>query len=146
VIIVLQGDDVTIQLTGDTHISKEGITTSTFNIVPDAPVSSSQITVLEGLYSNLPATPKSGFHKQKLNMPTELQAQNGIVTNQPTKTTITGCKKPRHAKHTKRKGPYPAVRPHYAPRCVGAGIVDQHGAHTRKTRQVYKGTRAPLDA
>ena len=39
-IMVLQGDNVTIDLVGDTFISKSGITSSTFKAVPDQPVSS----------------------------------------------------------------------------------------------------------
>ena len=38
-IMVLQGDGVTIDLVGDTFISKSGITSSTFNAVPDVAVS-----------------------------------------------------------------------------------------------------------
>ena len=37
-IVVLQGYGVTIDLVGDTFISKAGITSSTFKTVPDAPV------------------------------------------------------------------------------------------------------------
>jgi hypothetical protein len=37
-IVVLQGDGVTVDLTGTTFISKQGITSSTFATVPDVPV------------------------------------------------------------------------------------------------------------
>ncbi len=40
-IIVLQGDGVTVDLHGETFISKAGITSSTYRQVPDVPVSSS---------------------------------------------------------------------------------------------------------
>ena len=39
-IIVLQGYGVTLDLHGETFISKKGITTSTFATIPDAPVGS----------------------------------------------------------------------------------------------------------
>ena len=40
-VIVLTGDNVTIDLHGETAISKKGVLTSTFNAVPDAPFSTS---------------------------------------------------------------------------------------------------------
>ena len=53
--IVLQGDGVTIILTGNTFISKAGITSSTFKTVPDQPVTSFELTLPEGPYSALAA-------------------------------------------------------------------------------------------
>jgi hypothetical protein len=44
-IIVLQGYGVTIDLVGDTFISKQGITSSTFKAVPDQPVTSFELTL-----------------------------------------------------------------------------------------------------
>ena len=54
-IMVLQGDGVTIDLVGDTFISKSGITSSTFKAVPDQPVSSFELTLPEGKFSALAA-------------------------------------------------------------------------------------------
>jgi uncharacterized repeat protein (TIGR01451 family) len=54
-IMVLQGDGVTIDLVGDTFISKKGITSSTFKTVPDQPVESFELTLPEGPYSALAA-------------------------------------------------------------------------------------------
>ena len=53
--IVLQGYGVTIILTGNTFISKAGITSSTFKTVPDQPVTSFELTLPEGPYSALAA-------------------------------------------------------------------------------------------
>ena len=53
--IVLQGYGVTIVLTGNTFISKAGITSSTFKTVPDQPVTSFELTLPEGPYSALAA-------------------------------------------------------------------------------------------
>ena len=53
--IVLQGYGVKIVLTGDTFISKSGITSSTFKTVPDQPVTSFELTLPEGPYSALAA-------------------------------------------------------------------------------------------
>ncbi len=97
-VIVLQGDNVTIDLHGETAISKKGVLTSTFNAVPDAPFSSFELDLPEGPYSALTA---NGAHLCKfgaLHMPTELTAQDGAVIMQDTKVTIAGCPKVKHKK------------------------------------------------
>jgi hypothetical protein len=88
-ILVLQGYGVTIDLVGDTFISKAGITSSTFAHVPDAPVSSFELTLPEGKFSALAAN--GNLCKQKLTMPTELKAQNGAEIKQNTEIEVTGC-------------------------------------------------------
>jgi len=52
-IAVLQGEGVTIDLAGETHISKAGVTSSTFSSVPDAPVTNFELTLSEGPHSAL---------------------------------------------------------------------------------------------
>ncbi len=47
-VIVLQGDGVTVQLHGETFISKAGITSSTFRSVPDVPVSTFELKLPQG--------------------------------------------------------------------------------------------------
>jgi len=90
-IVVLQGYGVTIDLVGDTYISKAGITSSTFKTVPDAPVGSFELTLPEGPYSAL--TTDGNLCTSKLAMPTEFIAQNGAVLHQSTKIAVTGCTK-----------------------------------------------------
>jgi uncharacterized repeat protein (TIGR01451 family) len=90
-IIVLQGDGVTLDLVGTTFISKAGITSSTFKTVPDAPVGSFELNLPEGKYSALAAN--GNLCKSKLAMPTEFVAQNGLVIHQSTKIGVTGCPK-----------------------------------------------------
>ena len=53
-VMVLQGYGVTIQLVGDTLI-KNGVTSTTFNTVPDNPVTSFEINLPEGKFSALAA-------------------------------------------------------------------------------------------
>lgn len=105
-IVVLQGYGVTIDLVGDTFISKAGVTSSTFKTVPDAPVGSFELTLPEGPYSAL-TTDGSLCKTKNLVMPTEFVAQNGAEIRQNTKIAVTGCPKGvRHArkkKHTKKK-------------------------------------------
>ncbi len=90
-IMVLSGYGVTIQIHGETLISKEGITSSTFSQVPDVPYSSSTLTLPEGPYSAL-ASPNGNLCTDKLVMPTTFIAQNGATLQQETQITVTGCK------------------------------------------------------
>jgi hypothetical protein len=101
-VIVLQGEGVMLELDGLTGI-KKGITSSTFKSVPDAPVSTFELTLPQGPHSvlttNLPATATRTLCGQSLVAPTEITGQDGAVINQSTRITITGC--PQH--HRARK-------------------------------------------
>jgi hypothetical protein len=131
-ILVLQGYGVTIDLVGDTFISKQGITSSTFKTVPDQPVTSFELTLPQGPYSALTAngnlcaltrtvlvkkkiTLRTRGHKHTvtrrvkqtlpafLSMPTEFVAQNGATIHQNTPVSVTGCAKARPAKKKKAR-------------------------------------------
>ncbi len=97
-IVVLQGYGVTVDLVGDTFISRAGITSSTFRQVPDVPISSFELTLPQGplsaLAANLPAKAKGNFCGQKLTMPTAFTGHNGAVIHESIKITTTGCAKP----------------------------------------------------
>ncbi len=88
-ILVLQGEGITIDLAGDTFISKAGITSSTFATIPDVPVSSFELNLPQGKYSAL--TANTNLCAQKLVMPTTFTAQNGTQTHQTTPITVEGC-------------------------------------------------------
>jgi hypothetical protein len=90
-IVVLQGYGVTIDLVGDTFISKAGVTSSTFKTVPDAPVGSFELTLPEGKFSALTAL--GNLCTEKLTMPTEFLGQNGASLRQNTAVSVTGCPK-----------------------------------------------------
>ena len=94
---MLQGYGVTIDLVGTTFISKAGITSSTFAHVPDAPVSSFELTLPEGPYSALAANTSLCTVKGGLKMPTEFVAQNGAVIHQSTPISVSGCPKAKTA-------------------------------------------------
>ncbi len=99
-IIVLQGYGVTLDLHGETFINKEGVTSSTFATVPDAPVGTFELTLPQGKFSALAAN--GNLCKSKLAMPTAFTAQNGAVIHQNTPIGVTGC--PKHeAKKAKAK-------------------------------------------
>jgi hypothetical protein len=101
--IVLQGEGITLILTGNTDI-KKGVTSSTFKTIPDAPITSFDLVLPEGPHSVLAAF--GNLCTSKLNMPTILTGQNGAVIKQTTKIAPTGCPKHKKAKKhsAKKKG------------------------------------------
>lgn len=94
-VVVLQGENVTLHLVGNTNI-KNGVTTSTFKALPDAPVSTFDLVLPQGPHSVLAAF--GNLCAGSLNMPTEITGQNGALVKRTTKIAVTGC--PRH--HTKK--------------------------------------------
>jgi hypothetical protein len=124
-VIVLQGEGIVLDLVGNTDI-KNGVTISSFNSVPDAPVTSFDLVLPQGPHSalaahgNLCTTTKTvtkpvsrRVHgrlvrsvktvKQSvpatLAMPTMLTGQNGAVIRQTTRVAVSGC--PKHKKPRK---------------------------------------------
>jgi hypothetical protein len=125
-VVVLQGEGITVQLTGNINI-KKGITYNRFEALPDAPISSFELTVPEGPFSALSGignlckptkeaavtkritVRKNGrtLHQVRkvkalvpspLIMPTTITGQNGSVLTQETHIAVTGCAKPKHVK------------------------------------------------
>ena len=121
-VMVLQGYGVTIDLVGDTFISKAGVTSTTFKSVPDAPFHSFEINLPEGPYSALAAngdlcgltktvtvkkkeTVRVHGHGRKvtlkvkqtksvtLALPNEFIAQDGAEIHRSTNIAVTGCAK-----------------------------------------------------
>jgi Domain of unknown function DUF11 len=109
-VVILQGEGVTLDLIGSIDI-KHGVTSSAFDSVPDAPISSFEFKLPEGPHSGLaavvPAKAKGSLCGQALTMPTTLTGQNGAVVKQSTKIAVRGCaktkKKPEHAKKRGKK-------------------------------------------
>ncbi len=100
---VLQGEGVTIVLDGKTQI-KGGYTYSRFETVPDAPISSFETVLPEGVHSALAAVlPHNSYDMcgQALQMPTTIVAQNGAQLTQTTKIGVTGCGKAKPRKKAK---------------------------------------------
>jgi hypothetical protein len=119
-ILVLQGDGVTLDLVGTTFIGRSGITSTTFRTVPDVPFTTFELNFPQGKYSvlgaNLPGSAKGSFCGQKLVMPTVFKAQNGLEIRRSTKIGVSGCPKAKtrvqlyaaaltacHKKHSKAK-------------------------------------------
>ncbi len=86
--LVLEGDGVTVILTGATDI-KDGITSSTFASVPDVPISSFTLSLPVGPHSALTAV--GNLCAVKLFMPTTITAQSGAQVKQDTRISVGGC-------------------------------------------------------
>jgi hypothetical protein len=103
-VVILQGDGVRLELVGSIDI-KHGVTSSAFDSVPDAPISSFELSLPEGPHSALaavlPAKAKGNLCGTSLVMPTTITGQNGAQIKQSTKITVTGCPKARKAKKHK---------------------------------------------
>jgi hypothetical protein len=98
-VIVLQGEGVTLELDGLTAIN-HGITSSIFRSIPDAPISTFELTLPEGPHSvlsaTLPAKAKGSLCGLNLVAPTAITGQDGAPINENTKIAVTGC--PAHHK------------------------------------------------
>jgi uncharacterized repeat protein (TIGR01451 family) len=101
-IMVLSGENgIQVDVHGETFISKQGITSATFSTVPDVPFSLFELTFPEREYPAL--TANGNLCKGSLVMPTEMVGQNGMVLDQSTKISVTGCPKVKKAAHKKKK-------------------------------------------
>ena len=89
-VLVLQGDGVTLDLAGETFISSKGITSSTFRSVPDVPITRFDLVLPAGAHSALAGN--GSFCTGTMYMPTQIKGQNGAVVKQNTKVAVTGCK------------------------------------------------------
>jgi hypothetical protein len=108
-VVVLQGDGVTVELTGETFIDKKtGVTSATFPNTPDVPFENIEVTLPTGEYSefgaNLPEKANDDFCGQKLEMPTFFKASNGLEIRQDTPVQVVGCPKAKPKKKGKKAG------------------------------------------
>ncbi len=101
---VLQGYGVTIEVSGETFISKAGITSDTLRTVPDAPFSSFELTFPQGRFSALGANANLCAVKGGLHMPASFVAQDGVAINQSTPISVTGCPKHKATKASRHRG------------------------------------------
>jgi hypothetical protein len=100
-IIALSGEGVTVYLHGETFISTQGITSSTFRTIPDVPIGTFELKLPQGADSALAAN--GNLCASKLAMPTTFVAANGVSIKQSTPIAVTGCPKGK-AKRSKKTG------------------------------------------
>jgi hypothetical protein len=92
-VILLSGDNVNVRLTSETFI-KSDVTSVTLPEIPGVPIESAEFNLPTGEYSEFGTNLGSGkydFCGQKLTVPTEFKAQNGLEIHQETAVTVTGC-------------------------------------------------------
>ncbi len=94
-VLVLKGYGITVELHGHTFIdNKTGVTSATFESLPDVPFESIEVSIPQGPFSefgsNLPHE-SYDFCGQKLTMPVIFKASNGAEIQQHTPVAVTGC-------------------------------------------------------
>jgi hypothetical protein len=95
VVVILQGEGVTVELTGQTFINhKTGVTSETFPTTPDVPFESFEANLPTGPYSqfgvNLPNS-SYDFCGRSLKMPFVFQAANGLELREKASLQVTNC-------------------------------------------------------
>lgn len=99
-VIILSGYGTSVQLHAETYINeKTNVTSSTFRTIPDVPVGTFELTLPQGKYPALAAP--HPLCDQKLVMPTNFTAQNGLTIKQNTPITTTNC--PQTKNKTKKR-------------------------------------------
>jgi hypothetical protein len=152
--LVLQGEGIKIILDGQTAI-KNGVTTSSFQAVPDAPFETVEATLPEGphsaltMTSNLAEKTHYSLCGQHLTIPAALAGQNSATLTDNVKVTVEGCTAVKASKtrkltrnrklvlalkacrkahphaHAKRTGCERLARHRYSARKVSRGRADQ---------------------
>ena len=87
--LVLTGDDLEVVLVGHTHIARSSVTTSTFETLPDVPITS--VTVNLPMGANSALAPNGGLCGAPLVAPTTVIAQSGTKLAQNTKVAVSDC-------------------------------------------------------
>jgi uncharacterized repeat protein (TIGR01451 family) len=92
--LVLEGENMVLHLAGQTSL-KQGIASSAFQSLPDAPISTLDLVLESGPHSllaaNLPARARGRMCGYSLAMPTVITAQNGAVRRQSMRIAVSGC-------------------------------------------------------
>ena len=87
--LILDGDGVQVVLVGHTHIARSSVTTSTFEALPDVPVSSVSVKLPIGPNSALAS--KGRLCAANLVAPTTIIAQSGAKITQGTRIAVSNC-------------------------------------------------------
>jgi hypothetical protein len=99
VVLVLQGEGLTVQVEGTTRVSR-GVTSVAFRSLPDAPISSLDVMLPAGPRSVLAMLPSPRARKSvcagRLSIAAALTGQNGAVLHSSTPVMVSGCPVHRH--------------------------------------------------
>jgi hypothetical protein len=101
----LQGEEISVTLVGHTDSAKGGGVRNTFEVVPDAPVTSFDLNLFggnKGLLENAPKGTSNTICGTGLKATVKFKGHNGKASNYQAPLNPTGCKK--HKKHKKRHG------------------------------------------
>jgi hypothetical protein len=104
-VVVLQADGVTIELTGALYVSTKNITSTTFRSMPDVPIRHFDLVLPEGPNSVLAASAK--LCGKPLHMFTAITGQNGARLKPTVTVAVAGCK---HKKRHSKKRPHQKKR------------------------------------
>ncbi len=101
--VILRGDDgVEVVLVGHTHIARTGILSSSFESLPDVPLSSFALRLPVGPHSVLTDNRNGTLCGSRLAMPTTIVAQSGARITQRTKIAVRNCPRHRSRRHRHR--------------------------------------------
>jgi hypothetical protein len=89
-VVVLQADGVTIELTGALYVSANNITSTTFRTMPDVPIRNFSLNLPEGPNSALAASAR--LCGKALHMFTAITGQNGVQVKPRTIVAVSGCR------------------------------------------------------
>ncbi|HTX01536.1 MAG TPA: hypothetical protein VMD59_22315, partial [Acidimicrobiales bacterium] len=87
--LVLTGDGVSFTIVGTIALTSSGLTTGTFNSIPDVPISSFALQLPSGPHSALAAG--GSLCPGPLQMPVALTAQSGATESRTVAVTVAGC-------------------------------------------------------
>jgi hypothetical protein len=105
IVLVLQAQGVTIDLTGALFVSEKNITSATFKTIPDIPIRRLDLILPEGARSILAAG--GSLCKRPLHMSAAATGQNGARVKRGVRVAVSGCKRHRRrpARHAGGKAP-----------------------------------------
>ncbi len=97
IVFVLQSEGVTVELDGQSFISKSGALKATFSSVPDVPISSFETVFPAGPFSQFTSVKTSGKAQgsqcgENLVAPVQLTGQNGAQIAEDVTLEIVGCR------------------------------------------------------
>ena len=90
--IPLSANGVTVDVTANSDVDSLGRLVTTFDKLPDAPISAFQLTIDGGKHGIIVVSGKPGICDRSRIMDTQFTGQNGKVLEMPVTASIEGCK------------------------------------------------------